>query len=85
MRILNTELLVPTAEEIRNLVLMAYDAGRTRGREEARLELRGLWNHLLHPPFHPISPMTGPSLVRRARSSALDARPLRWCQSDDAR
>ena len=42
MRILNTELLVPTAEEIRNLVLMAYDAGRTRGREEARLELRGL-------------------------------------------
>ena len=37
----NTELLVPTAEEIRNLVLMAYDAGRERGREEAMREQQG--------------------------------------------
>jgi hypothetical protein len=42
MRIVNAELLVPTAEEIRNLVQMAYDAGLTRGREEAKRELRGL-------------------------------------------
>jgi hypothetical protein len=42
MRIVNAELLVPTAEEIRNLVQRAYDAGLTRGREEAKRELRGL-------------------------------------------
>jgi hypothetical protein len=42
MRIINAELLVPTAEEIRNLVQRAYDAGRTRGREEAKRALQGV-------------------------------------------
>ena len=41
MRIVNAELLVPTAEEIRNLVQKAYDAGCIRGREEM-LALQGL-------------------------------------------
>jgi hypothetical protein len=41
MRIVNAELLIPTAEEIRNIVQRAYDAGRTRGREEAKCELQG--------------------------------------------
>jgi len=42
MRIVNAELLIPNAEEIRNIVRRAYDAGRTRGREEAKCELLGL-------------------------------------------
>ena len=41
MRILNAELLAPTAEEIRNLVQKAYDAGCIRGREEAKRALQG--------------------------------------------
>jgi len=36
MRIVIAELLVPTAEEIRNLVQRVYDAGYTRGREKAK-------------------------------------------------
>ena len=38
---LNAELLAPTAEEIRNLVQKAYDAGCIRGREEAKRALQG--------------------------------------------
>jgi len=41
MRIVNAEHLIPTAEEIRNIVQRAYDAGRARGREEAKRELQG--------------------------------------------
>jgi len=41
MRIVNAELLAPTAEEIRNLVQKAYDAGCIRGREEAKRALQG--------------------------------------------
>jgi hypothetical protein len=41
MRIVNAELLVPTAEEIQNLVQKAYDAGYIRGREEAKRALQG--------------------------------------------
>jgi hypothetical protein len=42
MTIVTGELSVPTAEEIRNLVRRAYDAGCAQGREEARHELQGL-------------------------------------------
>jgi hypothetical protein len=42
MKIVNAELLVPTAKEIRNLVQRAYDAGCTRGREEAKRALQGV-------------------------------------------
>lgn len=42
MRIVNAELLIPTAEEIKRIVQLAYDTGRSRGREEAMLELRGI-------------------------------------------
>lgn len=42
MRIVNAELPAPTAEEIRSVVRMAYEAGRTRGREDARNEQQGL-------------------------------------------
>jgi hypothetical protein len=41
MRNVNAELLLPRAEEIQNLVQMAYDAGRERGREEAMREQQG--------------------------------------------
>jgi hypothetical protein len=41
MRIVNAEHLIPTAEEVRNIVQRAYDAGRARGREEAKRELQG--------------------------------------------
>lgn len=41
MRIVNAELLIPTAAEIRDIVRRAYEAGRTRGREEAKCELQG--------------------------------------------
>ena len=41
MGIENEKSLVPTAEEVRNLVQKAYDAGCTRGREEM-LALQGL-------------------------------------------
>jgi hypothetical protein len=57
MRIVNAELLVPTAEEIRNLVRRAYDAGRTRGREEAR-ELQGL----VEPPAASTTPSHSPTM-----------------------
>jgi hypothetical protein len=40
MRIVNAELLIPTAEEIRKIVQRAYDAGRTQGREEAKSDLQ---------------------------------------------
>jgi len=42
MRIVNAELLIPTAEQIRNMVQRAYDAGLAQGRDEARRELQGL-------------------------------------------
>jgi hypothetical protein len=42
MRIVNAELLMPTAEKIRNIVRMAYEAGRAKGREEAKSEQQGL-------------------------------------------
>ena len=41
MRNVNAELLLPRAQEIQNLVQMAYDAGRERGREEAMREQQG--------------------------------------------
>jgi hypothetical protein len=41
MTIVTGDLSVPTAEEIRNLVQRAYDAGCAQGREEARRELQG--------------------------------------------
>jgi hypothetical protein len=41
MRIVNAELLIPTADEIKRIVKTAYEAGRARGREEAKLELQG--------------------------------------------
>ena len=41
MRIVNAEHLIPTAEEVRNIVRRAYDTGRARGREEAKRELQG--------------------------------------------
>lgn len=41
MRIVNAELLMPTAEEIKKIVKMAYEAGRAKGREDALRELRG--------------------------------------------
>ncbi len=40
MRIVNAELLVPTAEDIRNFVQTAYDVGLKRGRKEAKHELQ---------------------------------------------
>lgn len=42
MRIVNAEHLIPKAEEIQKLLQKAYDAGRTRGREEAKREQQGL-------------------------------------------
>jgi hypothetical protein len=42
MRIKTAELLAPTAEGFRTIVRMAYAAGRARGREEAKRQLRGL-------------------------------------------
>ncbi len=42
MRIVNAELLIPTAEEIKKIVKMAYETGRAKGREEAIRELRGV-------------------------------------------
>lgn len=41
MKNANERLLVPTAEEIQNLVQMAYNAGRERGREEANRQQQG--------------------------------------------
>jgi hypothetical protein len=41
MRIVNAELLMPTAEEIKKIVKMAYETGRAKGREEATRELQG--------------------------------------------
>ncbi len=41
MRIVNDKRLLPTTQEVRNLVQRAYDAGCTRGREEM-LALQGL-------------------------------------------
>jgi hypothetical protein len=41
MRIVNAELLIPSAEEIKKIVKMAYETGRAKGREEAIHELRG--------------------------------------------
>jgi hypothetical protein len=42
MGIESAELLAPTAEGFRNIVRMAYAAGRARGREEANREFHGL-------------------------------------------
>jgi hypothetical protein len=42
MRIVNAELPAPTAEEIQSVVRMAYEAGRAKGREEAKSEQQGL-------------------------------------------
>lgn len=42
MRIVNAELLIPTGEEILERVQRAYEAGRARGREEARREFQNL-------------------------------------------
>ncbi len=37
------------------MTLAANEAARKQGSN-----FEAFWNHLLHPPFHPISPMTGP-------------------------
>jgi hypothetical protein len=54
MGIESAELLAPTAEGLRNIVRMAYAAGRARGREEANRVLRGLAESpsLSAPPFN---------------------------------
>ena len=42
MRIVNAELLMPTAEEIKKIVKMAYETGRAKGREEAIARIAGI-------------------------------------------
>ena len=42
MRIVNAELLIPNAEEIRKMVQRTYEAGLAQGRDETRREFQGL-------------------------------------------
>jgi hypothetical protein len=60
VRIEKARHLAPTAEGFRNIVRMAYAAGRARGREEAKHKLLGLAES--PSPFATPSDNAGPSL-----------------------